>query len=79
MDNLMLNLKMGSKTMEREAKKCEKDMKSYRLKVKKALEEQNTEVAQIHAETAIRKKNERKHFCESKFLIIQLTLSFIDV
>jgi len=62
MDDLMINLKMGSKSMEREAKKCEKEMKSYRLKVKKALEEQNTQIAQVHAETAIRKKNEQLNY-----------------
>ena len=61
MDDLMINLKMGSKSMEREAHKCEKETKAYRAKVKKALEEQNKEIAQVHAETAIRKKNERKY------------------
>ena len=62
MDDLMINLKMGSKSMERAANKCEKEMKAYRVKVKKALEEQNTEIAQVHAETAIRKKNEQLNY-----------------
>lgn len=44
--------------MERAAKKCEKDEKQQKAKVKKALEQGNTEGARIYAENAIRKKNE---------------------
>lgn len=44
--------------MERAAKKCEKDEKQQKAKVKKALEQGNKEGARIYAENAIRKKNE---------------------
>lgn len=44
--------------MERAAKKCEKDEKQQKAKVKKALEQGNVEGARIYAENAIRKKNE---------------------
>lgn len=44
--------------MERAAKKCEKDEKQQKAKVKKSLEQGNVEGARIYAENAIRKKNE---------------------
>ena len=44
--------------MERQSKKCEKEEKAQKAKVKKALEKKNTEGARIYAENAIRKKNE---------------------
>lgn len=47
-----------TKQMERAAKKCEKDEKQQKAKVKKALEQGNVEGARIYAENAIRKKNE---------------------
>merc|ERR1712077_117755 len=39
-------------------KKCEKEEKAEKTKLKKAIEKGNMEVARIHAENAIRKKNE---------------------
>ena len=44
--------------MERAAKKSEKDEKTQRAKVTKALKQGNKEGARIYAENAIRKKNE---------------------
>jgi charged multivesicular body protein 1 len=49
---------MSSKQLEREAKRAEKEEKAMKEKVKKAIKEQRIEFAQIHAESAIRKKNE---------------------
>merc|ERR1712228_64075 len=43
---------------EREAKRAEKEEKAIKAKVKKAIKEKNIEFAQVHAESAIRKKNE---------------------
>lgn len=44
--------------MERSSKKCEKEEKLEQAKVKKALQKGNHEVARIHAENAIRQKNQ---------------------
>lgn len=44
--------------MERTAKRCEKDEKVQKAKVRKALTQGNVEGARIYAENAIRKKNE---------------------
>ncbi len=44
--------------MERTARKCEKDERTQKAKVQKALKQGNVEGARIYAENAIRKKNE---------------------
>jgi len=44
--------------MGRSAKKCEKEEKTEKLKLKKALQKGNLEGARIHAENAIRQKNQ---------------------
>ncbi|VDK17421.1 unnamed protein product [Anisakis simplex] len=44
--------------MERNAKKCEKEEKAQKNKVTDAIKKGNMEMAQVHAENAIRKKNE---------------------
>lgn len=44
--------------MERASKRCEKDEKAQKAKVRKALAQGNVEGARIYAENAIRKKNE---------------------
>ena len=49
---------MTEKQFERMAAKCEKEEKKAKLKIKKAMEQKNTEVARVYAETAIRKKSE---------------------
>merc|ERR1712047_207329 len=43
-------------------KKCEKEEKAERAKLKKAMEKGNMEVARIHAENAIRQKNQALNF-----------------
>ena len=44
--------------MERNAKRCSKEEAAEKLKLKRAIEKQNLDGAKIHAEAAIRKKNE---------------------
>ena len=54
----MFNLKFTVKEFERNSKKCEKEEKAERAKLKKAIQKGNMEVAKIHAENAIRQKNQ---------------------
>merc|ERR1712080_253211 len=58
MEKHLFNLKFAAKDLERNAKKCDKEEKAEKTKLKKAIEKGNMEVARIHAENAIRKKNE---------------------
>lgn len=58
----VFNLKFMAKQLNRSAIKCEKDEKSERLKVKKAIEKGNTEGAKIYAQNAIRKKHEQLNY-----------------
>lgn len=46
------------KDLERSSKKCEKDEKLEKAKAKKAIQKGNMDVARIHAENAIRQKNQ---------------------
>lgn len=62
MEKHLFNLKFASKQMARSAKKCEKDEKAEKLKLKKALQKGNLEGARIHAENAIRQKNQGLNF-----------------
>ena len=54
----LFNLKFAVKDLERSSKKCEKEEKLERAKAKKALQKGNVDVARIHAENAIRQKNQ---------------------
>lgn len=58
----VFNLKFTSKQLVRSAKKCEKDEKSEKGKVKKAIEKGNIEGARIYAQNAIRKKTEQLNY-----------------
>lgn len=58
----IFNLKFTAKQLARSAVKCEKEEKSERLKVKKAIEKGNMEGAKIYAQNAIRKKNEQLNY-----------------
>lgn len=62
MEKHMFNLKFAVKDLERNAKKCEKEEKAEILKTKKAIQKGNTEVARIHAENAIRQKNQSLNY-----------------
>ena len=50
MEKHLFNLKFASKQLLRDSKKCEKEEKAERAKLKKAMEKGNMEVARIHAE-----------------------------
>jgi len=54
----LFNLKFAVKDLERSSKKAEKDEKMEIAKTKKAIQKGNAEVARIHAENAIRQKNQ---------------------
>ena len=58
----IFQLKFTSKTLVRSAKKCEKEEKNEKLKVKKAIEKGNMDGARIYAQNAIRKHNEQLNY-----------------
>merc|ERR1712203_11301 len=62
MEDSLFQLKFCSKRLARLSKKAEKEQKTEQNKVKKALEQGNVEVARIHAENAVRKKNESLNY-----------------
>merc|ERR1712131_563713 len=62
MTELTFQLRMSSKQLEREAKKAEKEEKAFKQKLQKAIKDQRLEFAQLHAENAIRKKNESLNY-----------------
>ncbi|KAI6178559.1 hypothetical protein M3Y98_00513800 [Aphelenchoides besseyi] len=58
----LFNLKFAAKELSRNAKRCEKQEKEEKDKLTAALKKGNKEVAQVHAENAIRKKNESLNY-----------------
>jgi len=62
LDKHLFNLRFAAKELQRNAKKCEKDEKTEKNKLKLAIQKGNTENARIHAENAIRKKNEALNY-----------------
>ncbi|XP_054163697.1 charged multivesicular body protein 1B2-like [Oppia nitens] len=62
MEKHLFNLKFASKELERNSRKSEKDEKTEKLKLKKAIEKGNLEGARIHAENAIRQKNQALNY-----------------
>lgn len=62
MEKNLFNLKFAAKDLERNSKKCEKEEKQEKLKCKKAIQKGDSESARIHAENAIRQKNQALNF-----------------
>jgi len=62
MENHLFNLKFAAKELMRNSKKCEKDEKTEKSKLKQAIQKGNMECARVHAENAIRKKNEALNY-----------------
>jgi len=62
MENHLFNMKFAVKDLERNSKKCEKEEKAEKLKCKKAIAKGNMDVARIHAENAIRQKNQSLNY-----------------
>jgi len=58
LDKQLFNLRFAAKELQRNAKKCDKSEKDEKNKLTAAIKKGNMEVAQVHAENAIRKKNE---------------------
>lgn len=58
METHLFQLKLTAKQLSRQAKKATKDENAEKAKLKKAIQQQNTEGARIYASNAIRKKNE---------------------
>lgn len=62
MEKHLFQLKFAAKDLNRMSKKCEKDEKVEKTKLKKAIQKGNMEGARIHAENAIRQKNQALNF-----------------
>ncbi|VDD91216.1 unnamed protein product [Enterobius vermicularis] len=62
LDKHLFNLKFAAKELQRNAKKCDKQEKEEKAKLTAAIKKGNMEVAQVHAENAIRKKNESLNY-----------------
>lgn len=60
--NQIMELKFTSKSLQRQSRKCEKEEKAEKLKVKKAIEKGNMDGARIYAENAIRKRSEQLNY-----------------
>ncbi|KAI6152222.1 Snf7-domain-containing protein [Pisolithus tinctorius] len=58
MEKTLFQLKFTAKTLNRQAKKAQKDENAEKARLKKALQQGNTEGARIYASNAIRKKTE---------------------
>ncbi|VEN45932.1 unnamed protein product [Callosobruchus maculatus] len=58
----LFNLKFAAKELERNSKRCEKEEKQEKAKTKQAIQKGNMEVARIHAENAIRQKNQSLNY-----------------
>lgn len=58
----LFNLKFAAKQLDRSAKKCEKEEKAERAKIKKAIQKGNMEGARIHAENSIRQKSQALNY-----------------
>uniref|UniRef100_A0A6Q2Z191 Charged multivesicular body protein 1B n=1 Tax=Esox lucius TaxID=8010 RepID=A0A6Q2Z191_ESOLU len=58
----LFNLKFAAKELQRNSQRCDKEERTEKAKVKKAIQKGNMEVARIHAENAIRQKNQSINF-----------------
>ncbi|PHU17664.1 ESCRT-related protein CHMP1 [Capsicum chinense] len=62
MMNRIMELKFTSKSLQRQARKCEKDEKAEKLMVKKAIEKSNMDGPKIYGENGIRKCSEQMNY-----------------
>jgi len=62
MQKQLFNLKFTAKSLNREATKCEKQVKENKKKCKKAMEKGNVEGARIYAENSIRLHNQSLNY-----------------
>ncbi|WCJ30777.1 Charged multivesicular body protein 1b [Euphorbia peplus] len=69
--NQIMDLKFTSKLMQRQSRKCEKEEKAEKLKVKKAIEKGNMDGSRIYAENAIRKRTEQMNYLRLSLPILR--------
>ncbi|KAL6061601.1 Charged multivesicular body protein 1a [Balamuthia mandrillaris] len=62
MEAQLFNLRFTSKQLQRQSRKCEKNEKQNKLRLKKAIEKGNMDGAKIYAENAIREKNQALNY-----------------
>jgi charged multivesicular body protein 1 len=62
LDNMLFDMRLQSKQLEREAARSEKDMRTEEAKAKRNLERGLVDNARINAENSIRKKNEALNY-----------------
>nr|ACO09222.1 Charged multivesicular body protein 1b [Osmerus mordax] len=62
MEKPLFHLQFAAQELQRSSQKCDKEEKAEKTKVKKAVQKGNLEVARIHAENAIRQKNQSVNF-----------------
>ncbi|XP_071522498.1 charged multivesicular body protein 1b isoform X2 [Panulirus ornatus] len=62
MEKHLFNLKFAAKDLERQSKKCEKEEKAEKVKLKKAIAKGNMDGARIHAENSIRNKSQALNY-----------------
>jgi len=62
MENHLFNLRFAAKSLERNAKKSDKEEVVEKKKLKKAIAKGNMDGARIHAENAIRQKNQALNY-----------------
>jgi len=62
MEKYLFNLKFAAKELQRNSKKCEKEEVVEKNKLKRAIQKNNVEGARIHAENAIRQKNQALNY-----------------
>ncbi|KAJ3340872.1 Charged multivesicular body protein 1a [Gonapodya sp. JEL0774] len=62
LENQLFQFKFSAKQMQMAARKCEKEEKQERTKVKKAIEKGQNDIARIHAANAIRKQSEQANY-----------------
>ncbi|KAK4493685.1 hypothetical protein PRZ48_014870 [Zasmidium cellare] len=58
LEKALFNLKFTAKQLNRQAAKASKDEQAEKAKLKKAIQQNHTDIAKIYAQNAIRKKNE---------------------
>ncbi|KAL7395733.1 hypothetical protein ABVT39_022125 [Epinephelus coioides] len=58
----LFNLKFAAKELHRNSKRCDKEERAEKSKVKQAIQKGNMEAAKIHAENAIRQKHQSINF-----------------
>eukprot|EP00794_Sanderia_malayensis_P000115 gene115-726_t len=59
---ILKRIQFAAKNLERQAKKCEKEEKAEKLKLKRAIQKGNLEGARIHGENSIRQKNQALNY-----------------